>query len=304
MNAAANIHWYLLYAGVWVSLWRPAGALDVAAGAALMLLAAASDPFAVLFAPVLGWRLLGPRQRADWAFAGALAAGLAVQAAVVLASSGERALDPTRAGLVDLGRWYGFRVLETAAFGVTLRDFLTAALGILPAAALALAALGVLLVPALRAARREPVVPLVLGALHLGLYFLPASLAGMSPPRYSIAPILTLYALIAWGLVRAGARGARILAPLALALLAATAILDFAPRNARAEGPRWSEELTKAAPACEAGGAGAAQLTIPPLPAALRDDPSHSSRLWSVEVPCGKVLARGGKMSGHARGVE
>jgi hypothetical protein len=292
MNAAANIHWYLLYAGVWVSLWRPAGAGGAAAGAGVMALTAASDPFAVLYAPVLGWRLLGPRRRGDWAFAGALAAGLAVQAAVVLASSGERALDPGRASLVDLGRWYGFRVLETAAFGVTLRDFLTAALGVVPAALLAVGALAALLAPALRAARQAPGVPAALAALHLGLYFLPAALAGTSPLRYSIAPILTLYALIAWGLVRAPG-WSRSLAALALGLLGTAAVLDYAPWNERADGPRWSQGVAGAAGRCAADGAAAAAITIPPLPAPLRDDPSRTSRLWSVEVPCGKLRDRG-----------
>jgi hypothetical protein len=291
-NAAANIHWYLLYAGVWVSLWRPAAPLEQGVGSAVLLLTAASDPFAVLFGPVLGLRLLSrPRQASDWAFAAALGVGLALQAGVVLANSGTRELDPSSAGLAELGRWYGFRVLETAAFGAVLRDRLNDALGIAPTALLALGLLGVLLAPAVRAARAEPRIPLLLGALHLGLYFLPVILSGMSPPRYTLAPILALYGLIAWGLAHAP----RALGALAIGLFAVVAALDFAPPNRRADGPSWSAELAAAAPACAGGAASAAEVTIPPLPTPQPDDPARSSAHWSVAIPCEKLAPGSGR---------
>jgi hypothetical protein len=79
-------------------------------------------------------------------------------------------------------------VLETAAW-VTLRDLLNASSG---RAGRALA-LGVLGAPRARAARRPPRGPRPWPSPRsTWASFLPAALAGTSPLRYSIAPILAL----------------------------------------------------------------------------------------------------------------
>lgn len=292
-NAAANLHWYLLYAAAWVSLWTPARRTGIAAGTGTLFLTAASDPFAGLVAPIVGLRLLRDRRAVDWAFAAALAAGLVLQAAVILQSAGSRPLDPLESP-VDLMRWYGFHVLEPAVFGVALREAANAALGEAGAGSLALLLLAPLLLPALRAAREQPFVPATLIALHLGFYVAPVAVAGFSSSRYTITPILVLYAVIAWGVARSPASLARPVGSLAVALLATLAILDFAPPNARAAGPRWSAELARETVRCRASPGDRAVLSIPPLPADDPADPGRPGRLWRVEMPCERLLAAEG----------
>jgi hypothetical protein len=285
-NAAANIHWYLLYALAWVALWRPVGSGEIAAGSAFAFLTAASDPFAVLAAPVLGWRMLRAPRPADWAFAGALGAGVVLQAAVVLGAAGSRQLNPFTTSLWSLGRWYGFQVLEGAAFGVTLTNTLGRALGVTGTAVLAVLVLVVLLAPAAaRAARGETLAAVVLGSLHLSFYFFPVALAGLSTSRYTVAPIMLLYALIAWGFACGNPARRRFARTLAVGILVLIAALDFAPQNPRAEGPGWSEELSKARTRCSPAWTGAAVVQIPPRPRSLL------LRSWSIEVPCRKLAA-------------
>ncbi|HME70263.1 MAG TPA: hypothetical protein VKM54_10405, partial [Myxococcota bacterium] len=284
-NAAANIHWYLLYGLTWVALWRPVGLGEIVAGSVLAFLAAASDPFAVLAAPVLGWRLLRAARSADWAFAVALGAGALLQAAVILGDAGSRALNPLGTSPWILGRWYGFQVLEGAAFGVTLRETLCEVLGVAPTAALAVLLLAVLLAPAARAARGFAVAAIALGGLHFGFYFLPVALSGVSTSRYTVTPIMLLYALIAWGLAYGDPVRTRLTRTLAVGILALISALDFAPWNARAEGPRWSEGLSTARTRCNQTGSGTAAVQISPLPH------SRLAQGWSVEVPCRKLAA-------------
>jgi hypothetical protein len=260
----------------------------------VLFLSAASDPFTVFAGIPLGVRLLHRPQRVTFVLAGALGLGLLLQAGVVMASAGSRELDPLGTHLVDLVRWYGFRVLESAVFGVTLRDALIARAGVTASAALTLAVLSILLLPAALVARSRPWVPLALGTLHLAYFAAPAALAGATSSRYTLAPILLLYSVVAWGIARADRRVARPVGAFALGLVATTSVVDFAPHNQRAAGPSWTEELTRASASCALEPAGRATLVIPPLPARNPGDPSRTSQLWSVEVPCEKLRAGGG----------
>jgi hypothetical protein len=293
-NAAANVHWYLLAALGWVSLWRPRSAAGWSALALFLFVSAASDPFTALVAPIFGWRLLRAPHAGDRAAAGALAAGLLLQGLVILGSAGTRPLDPLATSPLDLARWYGFHVLEGAVFGVRMRAALDAAIGEIASAALALLLLAALLAPAAARALRSGGVALVLAALHAGLFFVPAALAGTSPARYAVAPILLLYGLAAWGLASAGSRARRI-AALPILVVAIAFALDFAPWNARADGPAWSAALRAASEGCASAG-GSVRVDVPPTLEA------GAQRRWSVEVPC-RALEDGAAATSGTRAV-
>ena len=286
-NVAANIHWYLPFAISWLALGGPIQRLQVASGSAILFLAAASDPFAILVAPILAWRVRRAARRTDVVLILGLGAGIALQAWGILSSSGSRPVDPLATSAVTLAKWYGFHVLETSVFGIVLRDALLQTLGVAASGALAVGMLAFLLVPAARAAKQQPSVPAILVGLHLGFYFLPVMLAGVSTPRYAVTPILLLYALIAWGLTKPPGRNwpQRWIATI---LLAIVTVVDFAPWNPRADGPRWSQGLAQARAICSAGRVDNARVPIPPngLPP---EDPrrSGSAGYWTVVVPCG-----------------
>lgn len=285
-NAAANIHWYLLAGLAWVALWRPSGPAGAWVGGAFLFVTAASDPFAVLAVPVLGWRLLRGAGRVERVFAGALGGGLLLQAGVVLSSAGSRSLDPLSTPPWILGRWYGFHVLEGAVFGVALRDRLNVVLGEVASGALALVALSILLMPCIRSIARSPrLVPASLAGHHLGLFFLPVALSGVSTSRYAVAPIMLLYGLVAWGSVRDAPGWRRLAARLAVAALILPAAIDFAPWNPRAEGPRWSEGLSNARRQCALALRGAVEVEVPPRPRRSEPDGEQSQR-WTVQIPC------------------
>jgi hypothetical protein len=294
-NAAANIVWYLLYASVLLAMWRPQGRPEATIACVILFITAATNPFAVLIAPVLASTLIRYRRSADVALSLALVAGIVLQAWVVLSSGGSRPLDAFATSPATLAKWYGFHVLETAAFGITLRDTLVSALGVAGSGALAVGILVFFLAPAVSAARRRPYVPAVLAGLHLGFYLLPVALVGTSTSRYAITPILLLYSLIAWGFSASAQLYGRSSQRrwVAAALLAVVTVVDFAPLNPRAEGPGWTEELSRARTDCAVATVAAATIPIPPR--TLPDD--DSARLhghWSVVIPCGRLAPLAG----------
>ena len=128
------------------------------------------------------------------------------------------------------------------------------------------------------------------------VYFVaPALLAGLSSSRYTVAPILLLYAADRLGSRPAAPGVARPLGRVALALLALTSALDFAPANRRARGASVERRRSRRRGArCAHGARAAASILVPPLrrtPCPPRT--SSDQRVWSVEVPC-PMLADGG----------
>ena len=281
-NAAANIHWYLPFAISWIVLRTPGGRFDTAVSAAVLFLAATSHPFACLTLPVLGWRIVRAYRLRDAVLAVALLAGLGLQLVVMFSGAGDRPLHTLAASPSMLAQWYGFHVLETAVFGIGMRDALVASVGTPLSAIACLVLLAYLLAPAARATLRQPLLPLTLVSLHAGFYFLPVTLAASSPARYAVTPILLLYGLIVWGLVNDTSRYRKARQIGACVLLALTTVVDFAPRNLRADGPRWSEELSRAHVVCGTQRVASATLPIPPQRRSRGDAPSQ----WSVTVPC------------------
>lgn len=286
MNSSANLHWYLLFAASWAALWRPTGGGDVAATSLVLFLAATSDPFTVVVAPILALQYLRERRSSDLIRNAALLLGLALQAAVVFFNDQPRSLDPTSASSVAMLQWYGYQVIMTSALGVSLRDMMLETLGTLPTACIALAVLALLLSPALQAASRNIQFAGALVSLHLALYFLPVALAGTSPSRYAVAPILLLYSLIAWGFATCPpSRRLKVLAVSSVALLVVVVAPDFARINERAQGPSWSEELARGRSICSSG-AISTSVTVPPKSSDTSTVKSTSEAGWTVRIPC------------------
>ena len=85
LNNVANLHWYFLFASVWVLLWVPRSRWEVLVGALVLVLAALSDPLAVLLLPLAGARVWARgRPHAD-PFVLALVGGLAGQFVLIVA---------------------------------------------------------------------------------------------------------------------------------------------------------------------------------------------------------------------------
>lgn len=289
-NSAANIHWFLLYAIAWVVVCPPVGVLQTTISSVVLFTAATSNPFAAFAVPILGWRVVRERRTADFVCLAVSAVGVALQGFVVLSAGGSRPLDPLATPVATLARWYGFYVVETAAFGVSLRDWLVSRIGVVGSAALAVALLAYMITPAVRAAMTKPGVPFSFAFLHGAFYFLPVALAQTSTPRYAIAPVLLVYATIAWGVGQDPAQGNALRKRVGLAIIAALTALDFSPRNARSDGIVWPEELSTARLACASRSLEYVTLRIPPrnLPA---NDPRAVDGYWSLRVPCGEILA-------------
>jgi hypothetical protein len=241
-------------------------------------------------------RIVRAPRSGDVTLALALAAGIALQAWGIVTSSGSRHLDPLATSLPTLAKWYGFQVLETSIFGIGLRDLLVQSIGVAASATLVVCVLAILLIPAARAARRDPFVAAIFAWLHFGFYFLPVTLAGTSPARYAITSILLLYAFIAWGFAMQPIARIRMQCIAATVLLAVITALDFAPLNSRADGPRWSEELSKARAACSTGHDG--DLKIPIAPQRLRIERHFDLKVsWAIEVPCVRLVRAGRPVS-------
>jgi hypothetical protein len=128
-------------------------------------------------------------------------------------------------------------------------------------------------------------VPVILASLHAAFFFVPAALAG-AHSRYALAPLLLLYALVAWGLVRAEGPRSRLLKAAATAGLVLICALDFAPANRRSAGPRWSAQLAKARRGCTANPQAPASLVVPPLPPGDLRVAARRGEVWIVTLPC------------------
>jgi hypothetical protein len=74
-----NTPWYLLIALFWAVLWRPRTRTGMAAAALVAFLAAASDPLAVVLAPLLAARIYALRRFREHAVTAAWAAGCLLQ---------------------------------------------------------------------------------------------------------------------------------------------------------------------------------------------------------------------------------
>jgi hypothetical protein len=286
-GVTANLHWFLLPAAFCVALWRPRSMRGELTGAAVLLLAALSDTFVVLVAPLLVVRLLVVGRR-GWVFAISGGVGCLIQL-VAMAGAPARAVEPAFAPF-RIGAWYAARGLPGALLG---EGVLGEGGGGLSHAWLAVGAaitiaVGLLVLHAVRSPWSHRVRPFVLVCLAaaLVLYALLVSGAGTVVDRYAmpsaVLVVVALAALLdAWldgrpllaTLPRSG-RGALLTAGLAVFVLGWLAALPVTGH--RADRPlNWDPSLSEVSPSC---GSGADRVAVPINPLG-----------WTARLPCTAV---------------
>lgn len=289
LNAAANLHFVLLYGAFWSLLWLPRRWPGRSVAAALVLLTTTSDPQSALLLPLAAARLVAISPvRARWRDhvpTAAYALGLAVQLAVV--ASTERGFGE-RAPADELARLYPLRVVSAIGGGRVvdpawrvLGDWLTA---------LTAVALVALVVVALRRAGRARVLVVVTAALSLAYWVGPLALRwsermrptteviGLHGSRYGLVPALLVLVLGMIAIDRL--RRPRFVAALALAALIVVAAVGYRADNGRSDGPRWRGRVASATATCRDDPAlHAVDVPIAPPPG------------WSARLPCSRLRA-------------
>ena len=274
---AANLHWFLLYAAFWAVVWKAPSRWEAALACAVVVAAVASDPFALVLAPLVALRLVPWRGRPDATVVAFAAAG-AVQLVGVLGATGQRqlgeeaepALLPFRYVVDVFGRGLaGDRLVGES--GLSARGAVVGALVLAAVAAVAWLCR--------EAVRRRAAFVVAAAAVSVGLFVAPVALSGVSAPRYAFAPALVVVAALA--VVVDGASGrARTAVTLAAGVLAACWVVGLPSYNDRDEGPTWDRALEQAAASCTPGAA----ASVAVLPAGL-----------SADLPCDDVVEAAGR---------
>lgn len=280
LNSMALAQWPLTFAAFWAALWRPARATATVLAGALLLLTMVSAPLAIVLAPVLAVRALVVPRWLDRLPSVLYAAGLAVQAAVVLSQP----VGPQIAGTPgQLARAYSILVTTPAVFGFAfaerLQYYLQGATGIFAAVA-CLAVTAVALRP--RAPHRLTV--LLAAGTSLAAFVVAVYARGAAPrvvelveggirpdaTRFAVVPVLLLLSVLAFALDRWDPS----LQTVVIGLLALIAGTDLLLVNDRSNGPAWSTEIAEGVMACRAG-ADDATLRISPA--------------WQFDVACAEL---------------
>lgn len=292
--AACNTHWYLIFASFWALLWRPPGAGGILCATVVVLLGVLSDPFVVLFAPIVLLRLLAlPRWR-EQVVSIAFVLGAAAQL-IAIATNPEPRPFELLDGPRGLAFWYDYHVIQAAVFGIRLRDVLVEHFGQVLLGLVAVALLGVAFLPARRLAREQLPFLALCSVYFVVLYAVPVVLAGFSTPRYSINPLLLLLTMVGYVVANAGprlVRGARVTLEGGIALVLITQwTLDYAPENPRSPGPSWTAELARAQEACKKGEMERPEFLLAPLPEQQRDaQGAGATRRWTLAVECPRLV--------------
>ncbi len=287
----ANIHWLLLWLTPFLFLARPRTWITAVLLGVVAFFAVSTEIQSAVFAPLLLWRVLDRRR---WPIFAGAAAGAAFQAWAYLGSTGGRgAGHPSLTTLVDgyflqapLVALTGTGQGASALVGYSGWDI--AYLSIVP---FALGGVWFIL------NRRRPAALVVLALFGASaaiwsagfwLNFFPQfDFAAMEPGtliggvpllRYSIVPIMLLWALVALGAGssrdnRLGAKGIATLVMMASIFAFSYRVDDL---SARELGPTWSPEVSRAEIQCELGTT--EDVIVPVAPAT-----------WTVSVPCDEV---------------
>jgi Glycosyltransferase family 87 len=283
-GTVANLHWYLIFAATWavVSPWRGRGWLVVSA--AVVGLAALSDPLTGVLLPigiVLAWRA---RERRAWVLPGLIA--VALMAHLVLRDDSAERFGSLEAS--ELPRIFAERVTTSLLAGDRYMEDL---FGGQTGSPFAWATLAVVVVGVgvglwrLRGRRRW----LLGGGAALSIVFfmipvlrrgtevlLPASPWLGASSRYVYLPILFLLTGLLAAFDREGARLRWREVAVAVLVLAAVAVSYRAP-NRTEGGATWKAELAKAERFCVG--------KHPDEPARIRIIPLD----WQVEIDCGRL---------------
>jgi hypothetical protein len=283
-GTAANLHWYLMFAAFWavISPWR--GRWWLAASAAVVGLAAFSDPLTAVLLPiglVLAWRA---RERRAWVLPGLILAGLLAH--VVLRDSEAEPFGSLDAAA--LPRIFAERVTSSLLVGDRYLEDLFGGRTGSPFAWATLAVVTIGLAFALRrvSGRRRW---LVAGAAALSVTFflIPAFSRGTedfypgapwlgSSSRYVYLPVMFLLTAFLAAFDRDGA-DRRVREVVVAVLVLAVVVVNYRAPNRTEDGARWKTELSKAERAC---------VGKPPDEAAQIQIIPHN---WQVEIACGKL---------------
>ena len=279
-NSIANLHWPGLYALFWMLIWTPRRTAGRTLAVAVVFLVACSDILILVFLPLALVRALRPapaaggaRDRHGAALAAALLVGVGFQLLGLLTGASSRSLDPDP---VRVATGYALRAVPPALLG---ERWLGADVDVrwIALAGLAwLLILGSVLVALRRITRPAWALAVVALAHSIAVYALPVLLTGTATIRYAAAPAMLLVtAIVAALLPGEGLRG-RVPLYAFTALLAVVWIANLRVDNARAHGPRWSDEVNRAPTACDDPSA-TVELPIPP---------TGENPPWVVTLPC------------------
>ncbi|MFJ8811452.1 glucosyltransferase [Amycolatopsis thermoflava] len=261
VNAAVNdLHWYLAYAAFWVLLAPPRSVAGQVGSAAVVAVAALSDPLTALVLPAAIVGIVrSPRRLLACVTPAVMLVALAVQGWVHLTrAAGYRASETV---LGELPSIYGLRVLLSALTGDRLLGPLYQWAGLVLVAVVgAVAALvaGLLLWRADRVARQVAAVGLVCSVAYLvvpvGLRgtggFLERAEFSLNGSRYTIVPLLLLWVAVAALLDRLRPR--TVVGGAVAVFLGVQVLSDWAAPSVRTGGPSWRASVAEARAACAA----------------------------------------------------
>lgn len=289
-NNAANIHWFMIFAAAWVLLWNPRARWELAVGAVVLVVAGLSDPLTALLAPLALCRLVTLRTWRSHVLTGAFAIGVGGQLLAIAVSGAERTGLSPSVNVVKAAGQYVAYVVGRGTFGMRLlgdpeggRETLIAMVALVLVGAVAAAFV-------VRFGALPSPVALVLLA-GSGIYYLATVLlTGISPPRYTVIPILLLFSAVACliGRLLADEAGgvARATAVVVGFVVAVTWTTNYRVDNRRSTGRQWDVELTRARGTCDGSSGRSVRVPISP--------PG-----WYVDVPCREMVAA---ENGDARG--
>jgi hypothetical protein len=259
-----NLHWYLMFATVWALLAPWQTRREVTVHAAVAGAAMFSDPLTALLLPLAMVRVWRNRAPITWAVTGTLLVGMVVQGVATKMGPQPASLGTN---LADLPSIYALRVAGSFTVGDRLLTPLYTHAGLPFAYA---CAAGTLVVAGALAwvvrDRRTRLLALALLGYSAIFLFVPLGLRGtedfleqsgfsLNGSRYTVVPILLLYALFVL-LIDRTPRPALFRVPrqsLMVAFTALTAVLvltNYSDFSARTLGPSWSASLAAARQRC------------------------------------------------------
>lgn len=251
-NNLADAQWFLVYAAFWAAVYRGTDKAGRWASAVVLFCAAASDPFAGLYAPLLRRRRIQ---------AVGMAAGLLYQG-IGIAFMG--ALSSRRAH-----RDHDVRHAAGAYLVHVLGHVLWPGPG--PWVIGAVFSGGLLVIAFRTLPRARLVLPATALAYSLLIYVALVMEGGFVAPRYAYLGTALLLAAITLAIAESG--HGRVLLTAAVAVCVCWGYHPAPGPDSRAGGPSWHGQLQLAAARCRTGHGADADVAITPAP-------------WKVQIPC------------------
>jgi hypothetical protein len=281
LASAANLHWFFIFAAFWAFIWVPRGSIGRLVSAAIVGMAALSDPQTILLAPLAVARVLAIRSWRDHLVTIALIGGALVQCGVVFAAPylGAGSRVTYGADVYSLVEIFGTYAVAVNIAGVPLAErFWGSIWAVVPWVGVA-----AFVAFTLYALHRPPSRLRSLALICLGMsvvYFIVAfwinGTVEVGPtwsfdrPRYLIIPSLMLlssFMLIVSELASRVDRGRTPIVMIVLVWYTAVAAMSLTYPNNRTNGPAWASALAQARQACPAGAT--IEVPIPPAGAGL-----------------------------------